>query len=103
VLILLAIALLIVLASPWNLIAFVVIVPLWFLELFAWNRTVKHRRPAAGADTLIDRDAVVIAPCYPRGHVRLDGEIWDARCDGGANIGESVRVVGRDGLTLIVV
>jgi len=34
--------------------------------------------------------------------VRLDGEIWEARCDGGASPGASVRIVARDGLTLVV-
>jgi membrane protein implicated in regulation of membrane protease activity len=97
-----AILLLLVLPSPWNLIAFLVLLPLWILELVGWNRTMKRRKPAVGAQTLIDRDAVVIAPCRPRGQVRVDGEIWEARCDAGATVGESVRVTGRDGLTLLV-
>jgi membrane-bound serine protease (ClpP class) len=102
VLIFLAIALLLVLSSPWNLIAFLAVIPFWVLELLGWNRTVKRRRRVVGAETLIGRDAVVISPCRPRGQVRLDGEIWAARCDAGAVDGESVRVVGRDRLTLIV-
>jgi membrane-bound serine protease (ClpP class) len=102
VLILVAIVLLIVLPHPWNLVAFVILVPLWVLELLGWNRTVKHRRRVVGAETLIGRDAVVISPCRPRGQVRLDGEIWKARCDAGATTNETVRVIGRDRLTLIV-
>jgi membrane protein implicated in regulation of membrane protease activity len=102
VLIFLAIALLLVLSSPWNLIAFLVLIPLWVLELLGWNRTVKHRRRVVGPETLIGRDAVVISPCRPSGQVRLDGEIWEARSDAGAMAGETVRVIGRDGLTLIV-
>jgi membrane protein implicated in regulation of membrane protease activity len=102
VLILVAIVLLLVLPSPWNLIAFLVLLPLWVLELLAWNRTVKHHRRVVGAETLLGREAVVIAGCWPRGQIRLGGEIWKARCDAGANIGDAVRVVGRDGLTLIV-
>jgi membrane-bound serine protease (ClpP class) len=102
VLIFLAIALLLVLSSPWNLIAFLVLIPLWVLELLGWNRTVKHRRKAVGAETLISRNAVVTASCRPSGQVRLDGETWAARCDAGAIAGETVRIIGRDGLTLIV-
>jgi membrane protein implicated in regulation of membrane protease activity len=34
--------------------------------------------------------------------VRISGEIWAARCSAGADVGEEVRVVGRDGLTLLV-
>ena len=102
-LILLAIALLIVLPSPWNVVAFLVGLPLWMVELLAWNRTVKHRRRVVGAQTLIGKDAIVSTACRPRGQVRLGGEIWEARCDAGAAPGETVRVVGREALTLLVV
>lgn len=101
-LIFLAIALLLVLSSPWNLIAFLVLIPLWVLELLGWNQTVKRRRRAVGAETLINRTAVVSTSCRPNGQVRLDGEIWAARCDTGAMAGDTVRVVGRKRLTLIV-
>ena len=101
-LIIVGIVLLLVLPWPWNLVGFLVLVPLWFLELMGWNRTVKHRRRAVGAETLIGKEAVVNLPCRPLGQVRLDGEIWEARCDAGAAPGDTVRVTGRDGLTLIV-
>ena len=102
-LILLAIALLIVLPSPWNVVAFLVGLPLWMVKLLAWNRTVKHRRRVVGAQTLIGKDAIVSTACRPRGQVRLGGEIWEARCDAGAAPGETVRIVGRESLTLLVV
>jgi membrane-bound serine protease (ClpP class) len=102
VLIFLAVALLLILPSPWNVIGFIVVLPIWVLELFAWNRTVKHRKKAVGAQTLIGKDAVVTTPCRPVGQVRLDGEIWEARCDAGASPGDRVRVIGRDGLQLVV-
>ncbi len=101
-LIILAFILLFLLPSPWNLIGFLVAIPLWFVELLAWNRTVKHRRRAVGVQTLIGKDATVTEPCRPSGQVRLDGEIWEARCDAGADPGDTVRVVGRDDLTLVV-
>jgi membrane-bound serine protease (ClpP class) len=43
-----------------------------------------------------------VAECRPAGQVRLDGEIWEARCDEGADRGDTVVVTGRDGLTLVV-
>lgn len=101
-LIFLAIALLLLLPSPWGLVAFLVLIPLWVLELFGWNRTTKRHRRAVGAETLIGREAVVSVPCLPLGQVRLDGEIWEARCEAGAATGERVRVTGRDGLRLVV-
>jgi len=102
VLIILAFILLFLLPSPWNLIGFFVAIPLWFVELLAWNRTVKHRRRVVGVQTLIGKDATVTEPCRPSGQVRLAGEIWAARCDAGADPGDTVRVVGRDDLTLVV-
>jgi membrane protein implicated in regulation of membrane protease activity len=102
VLIILAFILLFLLPSPWNLIGFLVALPLWFIELFAWNRTVRHKRRVVGAQTLIGKDATVTEPCRPSGQVRLNGEIWGARCDEGADPGDTVRVVGRDNLTLVV-
>src|SRR5512133_385328 len=101
-LIFVAIALLLVLSSPWNVVAFLVLLPLWVLELFGWNRTTKRHKKAVGAETLIGREAVVSEPCRPVGQVRLDGEIWEARCEAGALTGDRVRITGRDRLTLIV-
>jgi membrane-bound serine protease (ClpP class) len=101
-LIFLAVALLLILPSPWNLVAFLVLLPLWVLELFGWNRTTKRHRKAVGAETLIGREAVVSEPCRPVGQVRLDGEIWEARCEAGASTGDRVRVTGRQRLTLVV-
>jgi membrane protein implicated in regulation of membrane protease activity len=101
-LIILAFILLFLLPSPWNLIGFLVAIPLWFVELLAWNRTVRHRRRVVGVQTLIGKDATVTEPCRPSGQVRLEGEIWEARCVAGADPGDTVRVVGRDDLTLVV-
>jgi hypothetical protein len=39
--------LLLLLPSPWNLIIFVVCIPLFLGELAFWNRTVRHRRVQA--------------------------------------------------------
>ena len=101
-LIFLAIALLLVLPEPWNWVACLATGILWGVELFIWNRTVRSRRRAVGAQTLIGRLAVVSATCDPEGQVRLEGEIWHARSTGAAVAGEQVRVVGREGLTLLV-
>jgi len=102
VLIILAFILLFLLPSPWSWIGFLVATLLWFVELLAWNRTVRHRRRVVGAQTLIGKDATVTEPCRPSGQVRLNGEIWGARCEAGADPGDTVRVVARDDLTLVV-
>lgn len=96
--------LLFVLPTPWNVIALLVGLLLWLGEVFAIWRLVRKKKVQAGAETLVGRMATVIAPCKPLGQVRLSGEseIWSARCVEGAEVGETVRVVGLDQITLIV-
>lgn len=62
----------------------------------------RRRRPTVGPETLIGQTGEVIALCRPLGQVRVAGEPWLARCDVGADVGESVTVRGREGLTLVV-
>ena len=97
-----ALALLLVLPSPWNIVGCAVSLLLASGEVAFWNRRVKGRRVQAGAETLIGLTATVISPCRPDGQVRVSGEIWEARCPDGADPGDTVRVVGREQLTLIV-
>jgi membrane protein implicated in regulation of membrane protease activity len=102
VLFILAIVLLFVLPHPWDIVGFAICLGLGFGEVYLWNRTVRGRRSSVGAQTLIGSEARVVSPCRPEGQVRLDGEIWAARCEAGADPGETVRVVGRNRLTLLV-
>jgi membrane protein implicated in regulation of membrane protease activity len=102
VFLILAFVLLFLLPSPWNLIGFAISVALFFPELFAWNRTMRGRRQVVGAQALIGAEATVLEPCRPKGQVRVNGEIWEARCEDGADRGETVRIVGRDALVLLV-
>lgn len=93
-----------VLDDPWGLIVVVGAIFVEIGEVGFWFWYTKRRRVQVGAETLIGQDAIVVTPCRPRGQVRLQGEIWEATCDGdaGARAGERVRVVARDGLTLVV-
>jgi membrane-bound serine protease (ClpP class) len=87
---------------PWNLIVVIVgaVVEVVETGLFLWWS--KRRRAAVGAETLIGKKAVAVGNLWPDGQVRVDGEIWNARCDGGAEAGTRVVVRGIDGLTLEV-
>jgi membrane protein implicated in regulation of membrane protease activity len=99
---LVAIVLLLVLPHPWNFFAFAACLVAGIGEVSYWNRTVKNRRVAAGAETLIGTTGKVLSRLGPEGQIELSGEIWKARCAAGAEVGQAVTVVGRDGLTLIV-
>jgi membrane-bound serine protease (ClpP class) len=67
-----------------------------------WLWYSQRRTAQVGAETLIGRVVEVAEECRPYGHVRVQGELWRARCGEGAARGDRVRVVGRDGLTLEV-
>jgi membrane-bound serine protease (ClpP class) len=71
-------------------------------ETFFWVWLSKRRRVQVGAETLIGAVAEAASPCRPEGQVRIGGELWSARCEAGAEPGEKVRVLGRNGLTLLV-
>ena len=71
-------------------------------EAIFWTRYLKRIRVRTGAEGMIGERAEAIEPCEPRGRVKLRGEIWDAVCKQGAGIGEAVRIVAVDGLTLEV-
>ncbi len=71
-------------------------------ETFFWIRVLRRRPVTVGAEALIGTMARVIVPCQPIGEVRVQAEIWRARCDEGADVGQQVRVRGRDGLILVV-
>ena len=99
----LALLLLLVLPSPWNVIGFAASLVLAVFEFGFWHRRVRGIRVSAGAETMEGASGQVVQACLPEGLVRVRGETWSARCEQGAQVGEKVTVVGRDELMLIVV
>jgi len=102
VLLIVALVLLIFLPDPWDVIGAVVFGILGLLELFLWNRTVKGRKKVVGTQTLIGQTAEVRSTCRPHGQVFVGGELWEAECAAGADVGSRVTVRRVRGLTLEV-
>ena len=69
--------------------------------LVTW-RLSRRGAVKVGVETLIGAVGIAVTDCKPEGTVRAHGEAWQARCESGVDAGQRVRVVGRDGLTLIV-
>jgi membrane protein implicated in regulation of membrane protease activity len=91
-----------VLEEPWNWVAVALGATFELGEsgfLIWWS---KRRRVAVGTETLVGRRAIVSVDCMPEGQVRVAGEIWRARCAGGAGVGDEVVIREVDGLTLVV-
>ncbi len=71
-------------------------------ETFVWIRLLSRVPVATGPETLIGAVARVTRDCNPIGEVQVRGESWRALCRRGADIGQRVRVLGREGITLLV-
>jgi membrane protein implicated in regulation of membrane protease activity len=92
--------------SPWSIVVIVVGCLLEVGEiafLRRWSKRIGKRTTATtGPEAMIGREAEVVEECRPVGTVRVNGELWAARCSEGAQRGDTVRVNGVDGLTLVV-
>ena len=65
---------------------------------------IKSRRGPvlSGSEELVGAKGLAVAAFARDGSVRVHGEVWKARTDRPLHEGQSVRVTGRDGLTLLV-
>ncbi len=91
-----------VLPSPWGLVAVAVAGVFEAGESLLLLRWSPRRRAAVGAEALIGKPGVATTDLWPEGQVKVDGELWQARCEGGADAGTRVVVTGIEGLTLTV-
>jgi membrane-bound serine protease (ClpP class) len=92
-----------ILPTPWN-VAVVAGAAVWELGTALGGLWWSQRHEAkVGMEALMGREVEVRKACRPFGEIRVRGEIWRARCEQGADAGDRVRVVGLDGLTLLVV
>jgi membrane-bound serine protease (ClpP class) len=88
--------------SPWSWVLVGVAAVVEIGETGFWVWWNRRRHPRVGVETLVGRNAVVVAPCEPSGQVRIDGELWQAECEEGADVGDTVLIEGVDRLTLLV-
>jgi membrane-bound serine protease (ClpP class) len=90
------------LEPPWSFLAVIGGAAVEIGESAFWIRLSRRHEPHVGAETLVGKVAVVMSPCRPLGQVKVDGELWRALCEPGADPGDRVRVRALDGLTLLV-
>ena len=91
-----------VVPSPWGAVLVGAAAVVEIAEIFFWVWLSRRGKVRTGAETIIGELATVTTPCRPEGQVRVQGEIWAARCEAGADVGNTVRVVGRRDLLLFV-
>lgn len=91
-----------VLPTGWAIALVAVVAVVEVAETLFWISFSRRGNVKMGPETLVGAVGEVVTPCVPLGRVRLQGELWQARCDEGAETGERVRVRALDGLTLVV-
>lgn len=91
-----------VLPSPWGLVAVAIGACLEIAETGTFIWWSKRRKAAVGVELLVGKRGVAVDALWPEGQVRVDGEIWNARCEGGCDAGTPIVVRGIEGLTLAV-
>ena len=91
-----------VLPSPWGLVAVAVGAALDIAETFLFIWWSKRRKATVGVDSLVGKSGVAVGELWPEGQVKVNGEIWKARCDGGCKAGTAIVVRRVDGLMLEV-
>lgn len=91
-----------VLPHPWGLLAVAIGAALDIAETGLLVRWSKRRRASVGLESMVGRRGTVVSDLWPEGQVKIGGELWRARCDGGCESGTDVVVRGVEGLTLVV-
>lgn len=91
-----------VLPSPWGLVAVAVAAVLDIAETGVFLWWSQRRGAVVGVEALVGKRGVAIGDLWPEGQVKVNGEIWRARCNGGCDTGTRIVVRSVDGLTLEV-
>jgi membrane-bound serine protease (ClpP class) len=91
-----------VLPEPWGVVAVVSAGLFEVAETIFFVKWSKRRRASVGVETLVGKRGVAVGELWPTGQIKVDGEIWQARCDGGCDPGTQVVVRSVEGLTLVV-
>ena len=99
---LLALLLLIFVPSPWNVIGGVVSGALGLVEVGYWQRRMRREKVQTGVENLVGAIGEATERLAPTGHVRVLGELWEARATSELARGTPVRVVAVNGLKLDV-
>ena len=90
------------LPSPWGFVVVAVALVIDVVEVSVGLWYSKRRRATVGIDALVGVTGVAVGDLVPEGQVKVNGEIWRARCEAGCDAGATVVVRAVHGLTLEV-
>jgi len=98
----LALLLFLVLPDPWDVVGGITCTALFVVEVGFWQRRVRGQKAQTGVQRLVGATGEVSGGVGASPQVRVLGELWEARSSTELAVGERVRVVAVDGLTLEV-
>jgi membrane protein implicated in regulation of membrane protease activity len=101
-LLLLALLLFIVLPSPWNVVGGLASGALGVCEVAFWPRRMRRAKVRTGVEKLLGSIGEATEQLAPTVHIRVQGELWEARSSLELPVGSRVRVVAVHGLALDV-
>ena len=101
-LLLVALLLFIALPSPWNVIGALAAGAFGLVEGVYWQRRMRGHKVQTGVENLVGATGVAAERLAPSGHVRVLGELWEAKSSSEVPRGARVRVIAVDGLVLEV-
>jgi membrane-bound serine protease (ClpP class) len=88
--------------SPWLIGSVALVSAAFFLTVVTLVLKARRRRVVSGEEELAGASGEALAAFTGEGRIRIHSEDWNARSRVPIAAGQKVRVVGRDGLTLIV-
>ena len=91
-----------VLPPGWGIAGVTAGIVIELAEVAFWVRFLRRYRVRTGSEALIGRRAEVVVACRPAGQVRVNGELWGATCEAGADVGDETIVRAVNRLTLVV-
>jgi membrane protein implicated in regulation of membrane protease activity len=91
------------LPTGWGIVVVAAAAAFELAEAGFWIWLSRRRKAVTGAEALPGSPGVVTVACRPEGQVRVAGELWRARCEEGADVGDTIVVERLDPeLTLVV-
>jgi len=99
---LIALILFLVLPSPWDVIGGVACFAVGIVEVVYWQRRMGRGKVQTGVEHLVGATGEATERLAPSGHIRVRGELWEARSSSELPAGSRVRVIAVHGLTLEV-
>ena len=88
--------------APWGVVLVGCAIAWEIAEKLFWFHSSKRIPIAVGREAMIGLPVTVISPCQPEGRVQLLGERWQARCSGGAGVGDRLVIEAVEQITLVV-